>query len=168
MTDTQKKSQLRTVLQEGVGLVQMILFKELRALIGARNPDKDAMFLSMLAGAITNELFGTRNPEEKFETFREENITVIEQELHGLAQALPGLRDHVTDALRIQTLCDSQAGYDSPANLNRADALGILVKDREIPLPSTFMTSMRALGAQYGLIIPPVMITPEEDQGLVH
>jgi hypothetical protein len=168
MTDTPQKPKLRTVLQEGVGLVQMILFKELRALIQEKNPDRDIVFLSMLAGAITNELFGTQNPEEKFEAFREEHLTVIEQELHDLAQALPGLRDHITDALRIQTLCDSQAGYNSSANLNRADALGILVKDREIPLPSTFMTSMRALGAQYGLIIPPVLITPEDDQGLVH
>ena len=151
-----------------MGLVQMILFKELRAIMGEKNPEEDAISLSMLAGAITSELFGTQNPEEKFVLFREENMTVIEQELHGLAQALPALRDPITDALRIQTLCDSQAGYTSSTNLNRADALGILVKDREVPLPSTFMTMIRALGAQYGLIIPPVMITPEEDRGLVH
>jgi hypothetical protein len=166
--DTHNKSKLLTILQEGVGLVQMILFKELRNLLGKKHKERDIFYLSMLAGAVTNELFGTRNPEEKFRIFREENAALIEQELLGLAQDLPDLRSSITDALRIQTLCDHQAGNDSSANLTRANELGILVKDREIPLPSTFMTLIRMLGEQHGLIIPPVLITPEEDRMVLH
>jgi hypothetical protein len=163
-----RNSQLLTILQEGVGLVQMILFKELRALLGKKYPERDIISLSMLAGAITSEVFGSRNPEEKFRIFWQENSALIEQELLGLAQELPTLRSNITDALRIQTLCDSQTGNDSAANLTRADELGILERDREIPLPSTFMTMVRMLGEQHGLIIPPVLITPEDDKRVLH
>jgi hypothetical protein len=159
-----KTNKLLTALQEGVGLVQMILFKELRNLLEKKYVDRDIISLSMLAGAITNEVFGTQNLEEKFRIFSQENKALIEQELLGLAQELPALRKNITDALRIQALCDSQMGCDSTAPLARADELGILVKQRDIPLPSTFMTLIRTLGEQHGLIIPPVFITPEEDK----
>lgn len=164
----EKNSQLLTILQEGVGLVQMILFKELRALLGKKYSGSDIIYLSMLAGAITNEVFGSLNPEEKFRIFREENNALIEQELFGLAYELPTLRPNITDALRIQTLCDSQMGNDSAANLTRANELGILESEREIPLPSTFMTMVRELGEQHRLIIPPVLITPEDDNNILH
>lgn len=163
-----KKPQLLTVLQEGVSLVQMILFKEVRALLGQKHPDRDTSYLSMLAGAITSEIFGSRNPEEKFRIFRDENRGVIEQELIGLARDLPALRPDITDALRIQTLCDSQLAIDSTTTLTRADELGVLIRDRDIPLPSTFMTMIRKLGEQHGLIIPPVFITPEDDSSIIH
>jgi hypothetical protein len=163
-----KKNQLLPVLQEGVGLVQMILFKELRTLLGKKHSGEDIIYLSMLAGAITNEVFGSRNPEEKYRIFSQENKALIEQELLGLAQELPNLRTILTDSLRIQTLCDSQIGNDSTAILTRADELGILKREREIPLPSTFMTMVRALGEQHGLIIPPVFITPEDDKSMLH
>jgi hypothetical protein len=159
----EKTNKLLTALQEGVGLVQMILFKELRNLLGKKYAERDIISLSMLAGAITNEVFGTQNTEEKFRIFSQENKALIEQELLGLAQELPSLRKNITDALRIQALCDSQMGGDSTALLTRADELGILVKQREIPLPSTFMTLIRTLGEQHGLIIPPVFIAPEDD-----
>jgi hypothetical protein len=166
--EPQKQSQLLTILQEGVGLVQMILFKELRIILGKKHAQRDIVYHSMLAGAITNEIFGTLNQEEKFQLFRQDNIALIEQELLGLAQEIPSLRPNITDALRIQILCDNQAGSESCIDLTRADSLGILVKDREIPLPSTFMTMIRTLGEQHGLIIPPILITPEEDKSILH
>jgi len=163
-----KKSQLLTVLEEGVGLVQMILFKELRNLFKQKYSDKDIIFNSMLAGAVTNELFGSHNPEKKFQIFRDENMALINRELNGLSLELPDLKQNITDALRIQTLCDNQQGFDSAARLTKADELGILDKDREIPLPSTFMTMVRELGEQHGLIIPPVLISPDQDISVVH
>jgi hypothetical protein len=166
--DTQKKSQLLTVLEEGVGLVQMILFKELRALFKEKYSDKDSIYLSMLAGAITNELFGSQNPEKKFQMFRDENMALIDHELGNLAKEFPDLRPNITDALRIQALCDNQQGVDSTANLTKADELGILEKKRDIPLPSTFMTMIRELGEKHGLIIPPVFITPDQDESVIH
>ncbi len=166
--NTLEKSQLLTVLEEGVGLVQMILFKELRTLLKQKYSDKDSIFLSMLAGAVTNELFGSQNPEKKFRIFRNENMALIDRELSGLSTELSDLKPNITDALRIQALCDSQQGVDSTANLTKADNLGILEKDRDIPLPSTFMTMIRELGERHGLIIPPVFITPDQDDSVIH
>jgi len=148
--------------------VQMVFFKEIRSHLGRQYPDKDVPTISMLAGALTNELFGTPNPEPKFIQFMQANQAIIEQELLGLAANLPHLRRYLTDALRIQTLCDNQEGVQSAPSLITADKLGVLLKDRDVPLPSAFMTSVRELGALHQLIIPPAQISPEDDRELVH
>jgi hypothetical protein len=122
----------------------------------------------MLAGAITNEVFGTRNPEEKFARFRDANWADIEQELLSLKNEMPKLCEHITDALRIQTLCDHQGGLDSSPTLIQARDLGILLEDREVPLPSSFMTLTRELGEQYKVIVPPARITSAQDSTMVH
>lgn len=167
--DIEKKLQLVGALRQGVAVVQMVFFKELRALIGQNHHDKEPSEQLKLTGAITNELFGTPNQEPHFVQFREEHKTVIEQELLGLAAHLPHLRRYLTDALRIQTLCDSHEGDgDNTGVLDAADRRGILLKERDIPLPSVFMTLVRGLGEQYQLIIPPVQISTEDDSTLVH
>ena len=168
ITTPEKKSQFITSLREGIAVVQMVLFKEIKTSLTKKQPLKDHTFLSMLAGAVTNEVFASQNPEEKFATFRRENRGEIEQELLSLRTDMPDLCAKITDALRIQTLCDHQEGGDSSGTLIRAKECGILVEEREIPLPSTFMTSVRLLGEEHNLIIPPVQITPEQDRLIVH
>ncbi len=164
----QKKSQIVAALREGVAVVQMVFFKELRAQVGSRYPDLEQQTQLMLTGAITNELFGTPNTEARFVEFRQTHKGIIEQELLGLTTNLAKLRRYLTDALRIQTLCDSHEGADDTSVLEAADRIGILLKDRDIPLPSVFMTFVRGLGEQYQLIIPPVQITEEDDSAMVH
>ena len=166
--EKQQESQLVTVLREAVGLVQMVLFKELRAHLFKKMPDADAPRLSLLAGSVTNEVFGTRNPEEKFASFRRENRAAIEQELLSLKTDMPQLCESITDALRIQTLCDHQQGIDSSRTLARARDFGFLVEDREVPLPSSFMKMIRELGERHGLVVPPARIDPDQDTPLVH
>ncbi len=163
-----RRSRLVPVLREGVAVVQMIFFKELRTHLQAAHPDKEPKLVSLLAGAITNELFGTANPEKPFARFLDEQRTTIEQEMLGLCVHLAHLRRHLTDALRIQALCDNQEGLQQSNGLVIADKLGMLLKDREIPLPSTFMTMVRETGAQHQLIIPPAHISAEEDNTIVH
>lgn len=153
-------------LREGVGLVQMIFYKELRNRLTETKKDEKRNYLALLAGSITNEVFGTRNPEEKFARFVEENWGEIEQELLSLKDNHHFLCRHLTDALRIQVLCDHQEGSDSSETLTMAKGYGYLLEDREIPLPSTFMTLIRELGRQHNLIIPPVQISSAEDQSL--
>lgn len=164
----EKQSQLIAVLREGVSVVQMILFKEMRKRIADNYPDRDTPFLAMLTGTLVNEVFGSPNMEDRFVEFRKVNRAIIEQDLLAIrehhAQLLPAL----TDALRILSLCDNQEGMDSSHILTRANELGILLVDRPVPLPSTFMTLVRGLGGQHGLIIAPVQITPEEDQSTIH
>ena len=167
-TEPEKKSQLIASLREGVAVVQMVLFKELKTRLAEKQPLKPQIFLSMLAGAITNEVFATQNPEKKFTVFRQENWGAIEQEILSLRTEMPQLCGKITDALRIQTLCDHQEGENSSQTLVRAKEFGVLVEEREVPLPSTFMTIVRLLGEEHNLIIPPVQITPEQDNSIVH
>jgi len=164
----EKKSRVIAALREGVAVVQMVLFKEMKTRLVEKRPSDDPAFLSMLAGSITNEVFATRNPAEKFILFRKENRAEIEQELLSMGVEMVELCATITDALRIQTLCDHQEGEDSSEILLRAKELGILIEEREIPLPSTFMTVVRVLGEEHNLTIPPVRITPEQDQSVIH
>lgn len=164
----EKKSQLVSSLREGVSLVQMVLYKEVRTNLISKSPDLDKMHLAMLAGAITNEVFGTQNPEKKFIRFRQENWGTIEQELLNIKEEQAHLRELLTDALRIQALCDHQEGGDSSATLLQAKELDFLMEEREIPLPSSFMTAVRKLGEQHNLLLPPLHISPEQDDSMVH
>ncbi len=162
-----KNSRLILSLREGIDLVQMILFKEIKQTI-----EKESFIaadeISMLTGAVINEIFGNYNREEKFLTFRERHIGEIEQILLDLKKKHSFLCRHLTDALRIQTLCDNQEGKDSSRILVRAKNFGYLLEHRDVPLPSTFMTTIRELGKQYKLIVPPIQITQDEDQSIVH
>ena len=158
------------VLREGICVVQMVLFKELRSLLTQKYPDRDSSSIAMLTGAITNELFGTLNLEERFQNFRRQNRADIEQELLGLAHELPSLTAPLTDALRMLALCDLQEEKDSDNNarlLSQAANIGLLIPERELPLPSTFMIMARNLGDTHRLIIAPTEIRPDDDQGLV-
>lgn len=169
MTENNQENQSRLIdsLREGVTIVQMILFKEVRDSLDKKYPDWESSQLSILAGTVTNELFNTINPGEKFQQFREENWAIIEQEMLGLSEQFPKLRGILSDALRIQVLCDSLGEDPSPDLLKRAEELGILVAERDVPLPSVFMTRVRELGAEHNLIIPPVQINSQDDQ-IVH
>lgn len=161
-----KDSRLIPILREGVAVIQMIFFKELKALICKKHPELEGPAQTMLTGAITNELFGSHNREEKFQTFRNQHQGTIEQELLCLKDEIPHLTAPLADALRVQTLCDNQEGIDSSHVLKQADILGVLPPDRELPLPSAFMETVRKLGSDHKLIIPPVEIDAAEEQEL--
>jgi len=165
---TNKNSQLVAALREAVAVVQMVLFKELRGRLAQKKPNAETSTVAQLAGAITNEVFGMQNQDSKFVSFRTNNWSEIEQEMLALKEQLPELCAYITDALRIQTLCDHQEGNDSSQNLVRAKEYGFLVEDRDIPLPSFFMTLTRSLGEKHQLIIAPTQIAPEHDAPTVH
>ena len=165
---TPKDSKLIRSLREGVSIVQMIFFKEVRDNLINKKPNLDKTQLAMLAGSITNEVFGTQNPEEKFIRFCKNNWGDIEQELLNIKEEMASLCTILTDALRIQTLCDHQEGSDSSATLLRAKELDFLIEERDIPLPSSFMTSVRELGKLHNLLVPSLQITPEQDDSMVN
>lgn len=165
---SQKNSQLIASLREGVAVVQMILYKSVREQLVTRYPHRASNEHAMLAGAIINEIFGTPNPGPQFVAFKKENWSTIEQELLALKENNQHVVTFLTDALRIQVLCDSQQSMDSSSTLIAARNYGYLIEEREVPLPSTFMTLIRSLGEKNGLIIAPVQITSEQDQAIVH
>ena len=167
-SDTDNKdSRLIPILREGIAVIQMIFFKEVKTVIARKYPELASSAQTMLAGAITSELFGSHNKEEKFQNFRNQHQGTIEQELLCLKDEVPQLTAPLADALRVQTLCDNQEGLDSGHVLKQADSFGILPQDRELPLPSAFMETVRKLGGEHNLIIPPVEIDPTEEQSLL-
>ena len=164
----ENRSQLLPILRECVDVVQMILFKTFRARIALQFPDSDRNFTSMLAGAMLATLFGNANSDERFTTFQQKNRAVIEQLLIELPDILNDLRGPLTDALRIQVLCDHQEGHDSSRLLLNAHSLGILIEDRPVPLPSSFVSMVRLLGEQHGLISPPSPQPPADQGSTIH
>jgi hypothetical protein len=151
------ESRLIPALREGICVVQMVLFKELRSLLSRKYPKRDQPAIAMLSGAITNELFGSLNMEAKFQEFRLQHRADIEQELLCLARELPSLTAPLTDALRMQALCDTaqnnnQEDKESERLLTQAAEIGLLLQDRELPLPAGFMAMARSLGDSHHLI----------------
>ncbi len=167
MSEEKKNSRLIPILREGVAIIQMIFFKDLKPVIARKYPDLDTTAQTMLTGAITNEIFGSHNRDAKFLQFHAKHRGHIEQELLAVSEELPQLINPLADALRIQVLCDKQEDIESGNILQLADSINILPPDREVPMPSAFMETVRTLGALYKLIIPPVEIDTTEEQDLV-
>ena len=149
------ESKLLPILREGVDVIKMIFFRKLQAYLAGQYPDRDKTFINRLAATLINDLFATPNPEEPFAFFAETNKALIEKELQGVAENFEEFRIPLTDALRIQVLCDHQEGIDTSAVLARAKALNILLADRELPLPHNFMHLVRKLGSAFGFVLPP-------------
>jgi hypothetical protein len=140
------EKRLIPILREGIHLVKMFIYKELRQGLSERYADRERVFVGRLTGAIINELFGTPNCEEPFLTFNRENEATIKKELKTLAADFPELKIPITDALRVQFICDSQEGVENAAILNQAHDLEMLMVAREFPLPDQFMNLARSLG----------------------
>jgi hypothetical protein len=149
-----KESKLIPLLREGVNIIKMILFKELKLFLADAYIHWSSKDINLLAGAILNALFGTPHEEDPFRAYSEKNQAIIERELGALGVNFPGLRIPITDALRIQFLCDSLEGINNKAALIRAEEEGILLKDRELPLPNTFMSLVKTLGVSYHILSP--------------
>jgi len=151
---------LTPVLRQAVDVLKMILFKELKAKLTDRHADATADHVARLTGATLNALFGVVNVADAHATFVRDHQADIDQALSHLATDHADLRDALTDALRVQFLCDAEEGIDSEHVLTQANALGLLVSDRETPLPKTFMHLARVLGVAHGILDPTKAPTP--------
>jgi hypothetical protein len=140
------ESKLTPVLRDGIHIIKMVLFKMLRSGLEERHPAWERADINRLAGAVINGLFGTPNREEPFLSFAKSNAALIDEETGRIAAEFPEMRIPITDALRVQFLCDSREGFDNERALLKARDLGILILEREIPLPDHFMTLARRLG----------------------
>ena len=70
------------------------------------------------------------------------------------------MRIPLTDALRMQSLCDQMDDVEGESYLEQAQGTGILIGERDLPLPNSFMDMVRRMGKAFGLIIPPL---PDEE-----
>lgn len=150
------ESKLIPILREGVEIVKMISFKKLKEALAKKHPEQEAAFIAKLSGALINAIFGAPAHEEPFAIFARNHANLIAHEQTKVGAMLEELRIPLTDALRIQSLCDHQEGLDSTATLRQAQDLGILLADRDLPLPHSFIELVRRLGSAFGLLLPPL------------
>ena len=153
--------QLVPSLREGVDIIKMVLYRELKSLLMARYSDRDPVYVNYLTGVVVNDLFGITPPDTNMETFGLENQAVLKKTLRMISTELDHLKIPLTDALRIQFLCDSHEGIDSTAVLEKAETKDILIAERDLPLPGAFMNIVRSFGSAYGILGPLPMTTPE-------
>ncbi len=141
-------------LREGVDIVRMVFFLRARKSLQERYTDKGEEFPRLLAAAILNRLFGTPNPEEPYRGFAQRNRELVDQELSRVPEQFPELLIPLTDALRIHFLCNHCEGMPdlSAEILARARDYGILIEDRDVPLPKGFMNLVHRIGEAYGLL----------------
>uniref|UniRef100_UPI004055C4CC hypothetical protein n=1 Tax=Candidatus Electrothrix sp. TaxID=2170559 RepID=UPI004055C4CC len=140
------------VMREAITTVQMILFQRLKESISQRYTDCLEEETILLAGAVVNNLYGTEAVDPQVNQFARHHRELIEEELRCLSSQVAELIPYITDSLRMQTLCDNQEGVHSIPCLLLARELGVLDEERDLPLPSTFMLSVRKLGKQAGLV----------------
>lgn len=150
------------VMREAITMIQMVLFKQLQEDIDSRTSDLAENEQRRLAGAVVNNLFGTEPADAEITAFASKNRARVEEELRNIAERFPKLCPFLTDALRMKAICDNQEGIHSIPSLLMAKALGILQEDRALPMPSTFMISVRTLAAQDGLVKPFQAAPPPE------
>jgi len=143
------ENKLVPILRDGIYIIKMVLFKIMRSALAERYPDREQAHVNKLTGAVINKLFGTSNQEEPFLSFAKSNEMLIDEEMKNIAVEFPEMKIPITDALRVQFMCDSQEGFDNETMLIKAKDLGILIIEREIPLPDHFMTLARKLGEEY-------------------
>ena len=148
-------SRVIPVMREAVATVQLVLFgilkERLREKYGAWAPEE----YRRLIGCIVSDIFGTPARDPDSVAFAREHMDTVEHELRGMAGNITPLLPQLTDALRMQTLCDHEEGINSLPTLLRARALGLLQEERSIPMPSTFMIAVRKLGSEHGLLQAP-------------
>lgn len=147
-------SKLLPVLEEGVQMVKLITFRELRKILKDRYSEQDERGINLLAGALINEIFLTPNTEGPFMQFHRQHQSLINQEIRRLGDTLRKLKPLLTDAVRIQFLIDSQQGADSRVLLEQAKTLGVLESEREVPMPAKFIHLVRLVGQAQGLLSP--------------
>jgi hypothetical protein len=151
MENKTMESKLIPILREGIDVIKMIFFKELKKGIIDSYPNESPVIQGKLAGAVLNEIFGVVNHEPKFMEFAITNKEQISEILAEIPEKHPDMLIPLTDALRIQFLCDSQEGNDDQSTLQKAQELNILC-ERDMPMPQNFLYLVRRLGSSLNLL----------------
>jgi hypothetical protein len=156
MDENKEKIEAKLVptLRQGIDIIKMVLFKELKPYLEKKNPQMSTDDIALLTGAVVNSLFCIENMEKTVADFLADHQDTVQQELEAFASNFNHLTIPLTDALRIQYLCDCQEGIDSEAVLEKARTLEILIEDRDVPLPGAFMSIVRSFGVAYKILEP--------------
>lgn len=146
-------SKLIPILREGVEIVKVIFFKELRDFLRATKADWDHDFVAKVTAAVVNDVFGVDSQGTPLADFATKYSQEIGETRDSVGNELSTLRIPLTDALRVMVLCDYQEeGRDTSVVLGRAKDWGILLAERELPLPNHFIDLVRRLGTAKGIL----------------
>ncbi len=156
MTQTEEtfEGKLIPILRQGIDIIKMVLFKELKPHLEKSYPRMTSKDITRLSGAVVNTIFGIQNPETRFVEFANQHHRRIKREVDAFADNFNHLQIPLTDALRVQYLCDRHEGIDSQAVLEKARRLKLLIDDRDIPLPGAFLSLVRTFGVAYKVLEP--------------
>ena len=146
--------QLVPTLRQGIDIIKMVLFKEIRPYLEEQYQHMTPGNKALLAGAVVNNLFGVENMEKTVADFIADHQQIVHQELEAFSSNFDHLKIPLTDALRIQYLCDSHEGIDSETVLEKARKLDILIQERDVTLPGAFMSLVRSFGVAYKILEP--------------
>ena len=146
--------QLVPALRQGIDIIKMVLYKEIRPYLKKRYRQMTPEDNARLTGVLVNGLFGDDNMEKTVADFAANHNQIVRQEMQAFASNFDHLKIPLTDALRIQYLCDTQEGIDSETVLEKARTLDILIQDRDAPLPGAFMSLVRSFGVAYKILEP--------------
>ena len=149
------ESKLVPIIREGIEIVKMIFFKQLQEYLQKKFSGQEKSYINKLCGAAINQYFGIIHDDSAFVKFAEDNRETIGEILREVPEHIEILRIPLTDALRIMVLCDYQEGVDNSHLLEKAQEYGILLTDREMPMPNKFVKLIRRLGESFGLLTPP-------------
>ena len=154
--------QLVPTLREGIDVIKMVLYQELKSLLLLRH--RDPAYVNNLTVTVVNELFGIMHPGTVIESFSQEDQDAVEKTFQMISTKLDHLKIPLTDALRIKFLCDSHEGIDSTAVLEKAEKRKLLIVERDVPLPGAFMHIARSFGRSYGILDPQPLTAPGTTQ----
>ncbi len=154
--------QLVPTLREGIDVIKIVLYRELKRLLLLRH--RDPVYANTLTGAVVNDLFGIMHSGTAFESFNQANQEAVEKTFQIICTELDHLKIPLTDALRIQFLCDSHEGMDSTAVLQKAMKRKLLIVERDLPLPGAFMNIARSFGRSYGILDSQPLTAPDTAQ----
>ena len=156
--------QIVPTLREGIDIIKMVLFQELKPVLQARYKQKEPNYANRLTGAVINDLFGVSLVGEAAEDFGIKHQAAVETASNLIATDLEHLKIPLTDALRIQFLCDSHEGIDSTSVLKLAQKKNILIAERDAPMPGAFMNIVRSFGRAYGILEKELPAPPADNQ----
>jgi hypothetical protein len=142
------------ILRQGIEVVKMVLYAALKPVLADKYSNLSEDHIHKLAGAAVNRLFGVQNMEASHMAFEQENEAAIDQVLQEIPKDCDHLKIPLTDALRMQFLCDSHEGVNSESVLETAKFLDVLILDREVPMPGAFMSIARSFGVAYKILEP--------------
>lgn len=147
-----KEPALVPILREGVDVVKLIFFRRLKEHLSGQYPHRDSDYIRKLAASVINEVFGESNAQGPLASFSEQNKGIIQEQMDSLSIHMRDMQIPLTDALRIQFLCDHQEGRDSREVLEKARTLGLLLPEREVPLPAKFIHMVRKVGSSLKIL----------------